>query len=242
MEDKAFVVHEPIPSRYVDSYIKFGVFDTSVESPLTDPLELAPHKDQGASTNIKWRHDRLVCTESPLSTTYVSTHPMVRTMIGTWLLHSREEGNFRPHWRVLSGGQQEAATAVVTGTPTANGTKSAVARTALGQSSCHAHSISETRQMHRSPEVYWLTCKSSTKTMIVHKTAYYGKLEIGTSWQTINVDLDTGSGNIMLLSTFRRSQACLIYMLSTTKHLHPQRTLRWRNLLLARVMFKTRSQ
>lgn len=46
---------------------------------------------------------------------------------------------------------------------------------------------------------------------VVHKTAYYGRVEIGTPRQAFTVVFDTGSGNLMVPSTYCRSHACTMH-------------------------------
>jgi len=48
-------------------------------------------------------------------------------------------------------------------------------------------------------------------TKVVHKTAYYGRVEIGTPRQPLTVVFDTGSGNLMVPSTYCRSHACTMH-------------------------------
>lgn len=66
-----------------------------------------------------------------------------------------------------------------------------------------SHSITMKRQLYRS--FHTETSK------IVHKTAYYGRLEIGTPRQPFTVVFDTGSGNLMVPSTYCQSRACTMH-------------------------------
>jgi len=72
-----------------------------------------------------------------------------------------------------------------------------------------SHSIALKRQLYRSGQTHRLGSKAALR--IVHKTAYYGKLEIGTPRQVFTVVFDTGSGNLMLPSTFCQSRACTMH-------------------------------
>jgi len=68
------------------------------------------------------------------------------------------------------------------------------------------HSIVLKRQKYHAVEK-----RSDSDSKIVHKTAYYGKVEIGTPKQPITVVFDTGSGNLMVPSTYCRSHACTMH-------------------------------
>lgn len=46
---------------------------------------------------------------------------------------------------------------------------------------------------------------------VIHKTAYYGKIEVGTPAQSFSVVFDTGSGNLMLPSRWCKSHACQMH-------------------------------
>lgn len=72
-----------------------------------------------------------------------------------------------------------------------------------------SHSISLRRQLYRSTERHQLRNRAGSK--VVHKTAYYGKIEVGTPRQTFTVVFDTGSGNLMLSSTYCQSRACTMH-------------------------------
>jgi len=65
-------------------------------------------------------------------------------------------------------------------------------------------SIGLSRQRYRSAEAH----KSTAGTKVVHKTAYYGQVEVGNPRQRFTVVFDTGSGNLMVPSTWCRSRAC----------------------------------
>jgi len=71
------------------------------------------------------------------------------------------------------------------------------------------HSIKMDRQTYHSMEKSFVDGSESSK--VVHKTAYYGKVEIGTPRQSFSVVFDTGSGNLMIPSTYCRSHACTMH-------------------------------
>jgi saccharopepsin len=72
-----------------------------------------------------------------------------------------------------------------------------------------SHSIVLKRQMYKSTERQH--SKDDLATRVVHKTAYYGRVEIGTPKQPFTVVFDTGSGNLMVPSTHCRSHACTMH-------------------------------
>jgi len=73
-----------------------------------------------------------------------------------------------------------------------------------------AHSISLNRQMYKSVQKRSHQVESAD-TKIVHKTAYYGRIEAGTPRQPFTVVFDTGSGNLMVPSTYCQSRACTMH-------------------------------
>jgi len=72
-----------------------------------------------------------------------------------------------------------------------------------------SHSIVLKRQQYRTTQQHRFDDSSSSK--VVHKTAYYGRVEIGTPRQPFTVVFDTGSGNLMVPSTYCRSHACTMH-------------------------------
>ena len=68
-----------------------------------------------------------------------------------------------------------------------------------------SHSISLKRQL------YQANVKHKASSKVVHKTAYYGRVEVGTPKQAFTVVFDTGSGNLMLPSTYCRSRSCTMH-------------------------------
>jgi hypothetical protein len=75
-----------------------------------------------------------------------------------------------------------------------------------------SHSIVLERQLYKSMDsAKKQFIRDTANTRIVHKTAYYGKLEIGTPRQAFTVVFDTGSGNLMVPSTYCRSRACTMH-------------------------------
>lgn len=73
-----------------------------------------------------------------------------------------------------------------------------------------AHSIILKRQMYKATEKRFEEIESEN-TKIVHKTAYYGRIEVGTPRQPFTVVFDTGSGNLMIPSTYCQSRACTMH-------------------------------
>jgi len=56
------------------------------------------------------------------------------------------------------------------------------------------------------------TKETATSNMkVIHKTAYYGQVEVGNPRQAFTVVFDTGSGNLMLPSTYCSTQACTMH-------------------------------
>jgi len=73
------------------------------------------------------------------------------------------------------------------------------------------HSIVLKRQKYHAVEKHQSDGEESASSKIVHKTAYYGKVEIGTPKQPVTVVFDTGSGNLMVPSTYCKSHACTMH-------------------------------
>lgn len=72
-----------------------------------------------------------------------------------------------------------------------------------------SHTITMKRQTYRSDRK--AHHQGNSKTKIVHKTAYYGEVQIGSPRQAFVVVFDTGSGNLMVPSTFCQSNACTMH-------------------------------
>jgi len=72
-----------------------------------------------------------------------------------------------------------------------------------------SHSIVLNRQLYKDIQSDTIDDKVNTK--IVHKTAYYGRVEIGSPRQPLTVVFDTGSGNLMVPSMYCRSHACTMH-------------------------------
>merc|ERR1719453_856014 len=73
-----------------------------------------------------------------------------------------------------------------------------------------SHSITMKRQLYKSKDKFH-RADGTSDMKIVHKTAYYGTLEVGTPQQSFVVVFDTGSGNLMLPSTYCQSSACTMH-------------------------------
>jgi hypothetical protein len=71
------------------------------------------------------------------------------------------------------------------------------------------HSITMKRQRYQ--ERAHSHTSSSIASKVVHKTAYYGQVEIGTPKQKFTVVFDTGSGNLMVPSTYCKTSACTMH-------------------------------
>merc|ERR1719504_483269 len=72
-----------------------------------------------------------------------------------------------------------------------------------------SHSIMLKRQQYKDTQRHGSNDGANSK--VVHKTAYYGRVEIGTPRQAFTVVFDTGSGNLMVPSTYCRSHACTMH-------------------------------
>merc|ERR1719453_2802080 len=73
-----------------------------------------------------------------------------------------------------------------------------------------SHSITMKRQLYKGKDKFH-RADGTSGMKIVHKTAYYGTLEVGTPRQSFVVVFDTGSGNLMLPSTWCQSNACTMH-------------------------------
>jgi len=72
-----------------------------------------------------------------------------------------------------------------------------------------SHTITMKRQTYRSDQKS--DHQGNAKTKIVHKTAYYGEVQVGSPRQAFVVVFDTGSGNLMVPSTYCQSNACTMH-------------------------------
>jgi len=73
------------------------------------------------------------------------------------------------------------------------------------------HSIFMKKQSYKGIHRSHSNTDTSVTSKVVHKTAYYGRVEIGTPRQPFTVVFDTGSGNLMVPSTYCRSHACTMH-------------------------------
>lgn len=71
------------------------------------------------------------------------------------------------------------------------------------------HTITMKRQTYRGNRK--VQHQGNAKTKIVHKTAYYGEVQVGSPRQAFVVVFDTGSGNLMVPSTYCQSNACTMH-------------------------------
>lgn len=76
-----------------------------------------------------------------------------------------------------------------------------------------SHSIVLKRQLYHSTQQHRTDneADNGVNSKVVHKTAYYGRVEIGTPRQPFTVVFDTGSGNLMVPSTHCKSHACTMH-------------------------------
>jgi len=88
-------------------------------------------------------------------------------------------------------------------------------RTVLTSSSNRSHArtgLSVSVGLHRRVVAMRLDGRSSArKNGVVHKTAYFGRLDLGTPVQSFDVVFDTGSGNLLVPADDCRSAACRIH-------------------------------
>lgn len=72
-----------------------------------------------------------------------------------------------------------------------------------------SHSIILNKQQYK--DTKHARAADTVNTRVVHKTAYYGQVAVGTPQQMFTVVFDTGSGNLMIPSTYCKSHACTMH-------------------------------
>jgi hypothetical protein len=75
----------------------------------------------------------------------------------------------------------------------------------------HKKTSRESEQVHRKRFGLRGRRNEKTKTKVIHKTAYFGNVEIGTPKQTFQVVFDSGSGNLLVPASDCNSEACIAH-------------------------------
>merc|ERR1719473_382597 len=99
-------------------------------------------------------------------------------------------------------------------------TKKVVAALDMGAEMASDNAMGMSHSITLNKQSVTLQGKQGTGGKVVHKVAYYGQIEVGEPRQKFTVVFDTGSGNLMLPSTWCNDNACTMHKRFSRKASH----------------------